>query len=489
MKFLLVALAACGLATAATTKPNVLFIAIDDQNDWIGAFGGHPMAKTPNIDRLAGRGTALLNAQCNAPLCNPSRTSLMLGLRPSATGIYGLSPWFRNVPAFKDRVTLPQHFKANGYQTYTSGKIYHHSPGGPAKRAEEFDFWGPDVSVGARPPKKLVGDTPMGNNPLVDWGVFPHKDEDKGDYKTASWTVEQIKNAPKDKPFFIAAGFFLPHVPCYATQKWFDLYPDDDSVLPKVLESDRDDTPRFSWYLHWQLPEPRLSWLKEHHQWRNLVRSYLASTSFVDSQVGRVLTALDEAGLTDDTVIVLWGDQGWHLGEKGITGKNTLWEEDARVPLIFAGPGVNKGARTMQPAELLDIYPTLIELCGLPKRDDLEGLSLVPQIKDPDAKRERPAITTHNQGNHSVRSERWRYIHYADGSEELYDHQNDPNEWTNLAGNPEFAPIVAEHEKWLPQIDVPLAPGSAARILCYDPQTDEAVWEGKTVHRSDPIPE
>jgi choline-sulfatase len=214
MKFLLVALAACGLATAATTKPNVLFIAIDDQNDWIGAFGGHPMAKTPNIDRLAGRGTALLNAQCNAPLCNPSRTSLMLGLRPSATGIYGLSPWFRNVPAFKDRVTLPQHFKANGYQTYTSGKIYHHSPGGPAKRAEEFDFWGPDVSVGARPPKKLVGDTPMGNNPLVDWGVFPHKDEDKGDYKTASWTVEQIKNAPKDKPFFIAAGFFLPHVPC-----------------------------------------------------------------------------------------------------------------------------------------------------------------------------------------------------------------------------------------------------------------------------------
>ena len=209
----------------------------------------------------------------------------------------------------------------------------------------------------------------------------------------------------------------------------------------------------------------------------------------MDSQVGRVLTALDEAGLADNTVIVLWGDQGWHLGEKGITGKNSLWEEDARVPLIFAGPGVNKGARTMQPAELLDIYPTLIDLCGLPKRDDLEGLSLVPQLKDPDAKRERPAITTCNQGNHGIRSERWRYIHYADGSEELYDHQNDPNEWTNLAGNPEFAPIIAEHKKWLPKIDVPLAPGSAARILSYDPKTDEAVWEGKTVHRSDPIPE
>jgi arylsulfatase A-like enzyme len=314
-------------------------------------------------------------------------------------------------------------------------------------------------------------------------------DTQKGDYQVASWTVEQIKAAPKDQPFFIAAGFFLPHVPCYATQKWFDLYPDDDSVLPKILENDREDTPRFSWYLHWNLPEPRLKWVKENHQWRNLVRSYLACTSFVDAQVGRLLTALDEAGIADNTIVVLWGDHGWHLGEKGITGKNTLWDRGTKVPLIFAGPGVKPGQRCTHPAELLDIYPTLIDLAGVSKRDDLEGISLVPQLKDAATTRERPAITSHNQGNHGIRSERWRYIHYADGTEELYDMKADPNEWHNLAGKAEFAAVIAEHRKWLPKIDLPPAPNSASRVLTYDMKADEAIWEGQTVKRTDPIPE
>lgn len=476
-------------AAADPPRPNVLFIAIDDQNDWIGHLGGHPMVKTPNIDRLAERGTAFLNAHVNSPLCNPCRTSLMLGLRPTTTGIYGLAPWFRNVEAWKDRVALPQHFSAHGYKTYTCGKIYHGSPGGPAKRAVEFDVWGSAGGIGARPEKKLIPPTPMGDHPLMDWGVFPHRDEDKGDYQVASWTIEQLRHPPADQPFFMAAGFFLPHVPCYATQKWFDLYPDDDSVLPAVREDDRDDTPRFSWYLHWELPEPRLKWVKENNQWRNLVRSYLACTSFVDAQIGRLLDTLDETGLAENTIVVVWGDHGWHLGEKGITGKNTLWDRGTRVPLVFAGPGVTPGQRCTRPAELLDIYPTLVELCGLPPRTDIEGLSLAPQLRDASAPRERPAVTSHNQGNHGVRSERWRYIHYADGSEELYDMQNDPHEWTNLAGKPEFAAVIEEHKKWLPTIDVPPAPGSANRVLTYDKTTDEAVWEGKTVRRSDPIPE
>lgn len=485
------------VATAAA-KPNVLFIAIDDQNDWIGHLGGHPMAKTPNMDRLAARGTTFLNAHCNAPLCNPSRTSLMLGLRPTTTGIYGLAPWFRTLPEWKDRVALPQHFEANGYRTLATGKIYHGGTGvkgkGKAKGAMtggEFQVTAPYGGVGSKPPKKLIPPTPMGDNPLMDWGVWPldNDDSSKGDYQVASWTVEQIKNAPKDKPFFLAAGFFLPHVPCYATQKWFDLYPDDDSVLPKILEDDRADTPRFSWYLHWSLPEPRLKWVKENNQWRNLVRSYLACTSFVDAQVGRLMDALDEAGLADNTIIVLWGDHGWHLGEKAITGKNTLWENGTRVPLIFAGPGIKPGQRCLQPAELLDIYPTLTELCGLPPRSDLEGLSLLPQMQDASTKRERPAITSHNQGNHGIRSERWRYIRYADGSEELYDMQKDPGEWTNLAAQKEYAPVIEEHKKWLPKIDLPPAPNSASRVLTYDKATDEAVWEGTIVKRGDPIPE
>jgi len=471
-------------------KPNILFIAIDDQNDWIGHMGGHPLVKTPHIDALAARGTTFLNAHCQSPLCNASRASLMFSLRPTTTGIYGLAPAPRDHADVRNRISLAQHFAANGYRTYATGKIYHMGTKAGGK-SPEFDVTAPFGGVGTTPPKKLIPATPMGNHPLMDWGVWPLDNDDttKGDYKVATWTIEQIKSAPKDQPFFIAAGFFLPHVPCYATQQWFDLYPDDDSVLPKILETDRDDTPRFSWYLHWNLPEPRLKWVEKNNQWRNLVRSYLACTSFVDSQVGRLLTALEDAGVTDNTIVVIWSDHGWHLGEKGITGKNTLWDDGTRVPLIFAGPGVTPGQRCTQPAELLDIYPTLVELTGVPERNDLEGLSLVPQLKDASTKRERPAITSHNQGNHGIRSEKWRYIRYADGSEELYDMINDSNEWNNLAAKPEHVVIIAEHKKWLPKIDLPPAAGSANRILTYNKETDVAVWEGKTVKRADPIPE
>lgn len=482
-------------STLAAERPNILFIAIDDQNDWIGHLAGHPLVKTPNIDKLAARGTTFLNAHCNSPLCNPSRTSLMLGLRPTTTGIYGLKPWFRSLPEFKDRVALPQHFAMNGYRTSATGKIYHAGTGGGGKAdpaaIPEFDITAPYGGVGTTPRQKLIPPTPMGNHPLMDWGVWPLDNDDtgKGDYKVASWTIGQIKSAPKDQPFFISAGFFLPHVPLYATQKWFDLYPDDDSVLPEVMEGDRDDTPRFSWYPHWKLPEPRLKWVKDNQQWRNLVRSYLACTSFVDSQVGRLLDALEEAGVADNTIIVLWGDHGYHLGEKDITGKNTLWDDGTRVPLIFAGPGVKAGQRVTQPAELLDIYPTLIALAGVPPRGDLEGLSLAPQLAEATAKRERPAITSHNQGNHAIRSEHWRFIRYADGSEELYDMREDPNEWANLAAGPGHAATLAEHRKWLPEIDLPPAADSAHRVLTYDKTTDEAVWEGKTIQRGDPIPQ
>jgi arylsulfatase A-like enzyme len=280
----------------------------------------------------------------------------------------------------------------------------------------------------------------------------------------------------------------LPHVPCYISQRWYDLFPGDDRILPPIREDDRADTPPFSWLLHWDLPEPRLKWVRENNQWHNLVRSYLASTTFVDAQIGRLLDQLDASGLTDNTIVVVWSDHGWHLGEKGITGKNTLWERSTRVPLIFAGAGIARGGRSLQPAELLDLYPTLLDLCGLPARDDLEGISLVPQLRDAGAKRARPAITSHNQGNHAIRSERWRYIRYADGTEELYDVIADPNEWTNLANDPARATVLAEHRRWLPRIDAPPAPRSANRVLTYDPATGESVWEGKRVRPGDLVP-
>ncbi|MBX3423370.1 MAG: sulfatase [Pirellulaceae bacterium] len=481
-----------------TRRPHVLFIAVDDLNDWCGPLGGHALVKTPNLDRLARRGTTFTNAHCNSPLCNSSRASLLFGLRPTTTGIYGLSPSPRALPEFAELPTLPQYFGTHGYTTYGVGKIFHSgvSAGplpGNARSAgtpqPDFMITGSAGGIGARPPSKLVGPTPMGNNPLMDWGVFAHEDKDKGDYQVASWAVERILKAPKDRPLLFSAGFFLPHVPCYATQPWFDLYPNDQSVLPEVFSSDRDDTPRFSWYTHWHLPEPRLKWLQERDQWINLVRSYLACVSFVDAQIGRVLDALEQAGLADRTIVVLWSDHGWHLGEKGITGKNSLWDRSTRVPLIFAGPGITAGARCDQPVELLDVYPSLVELCGLTARQDLEGLSLVDQLRDPHAVRTRPAITSHNQGNHGIRSQHYRLIRYADGSEEFYDYRTDPREWHNVVGQSQYAELIAQHRRWLPTIDRPPASGSAHRILTYDADSDTAVWEGAAISRADPIPE
>lgn len=472
--------------SAAEAKPNVLMIAVDDLNDWVGFLGGHPQVKTPNMDRLAARGVVFDNAHCQSPLCNPSRTSLLLGKRPSSTGIYGLAPFYAEVDQLQNEMPLTQYFKDHGYQTYSGGKVFHGGYPPAAWRQRIADHWGPAATVGAKPDRKIIT-TPGGNHPLMDWGTFPHQDEDKGDWAVASWAVTQLSTMPVDRPFFLQAGFFLPHVPCYASPKWFDLYPDDELVLPEILAGDRQDTPRFSWYLHWKLPEPRFQFLREADQWRPLVRSYLACVSFVDSQVGRILDALDQSTHSQNTIVVLWSDHGYHLGEKAISGKNSLWSESTRVPLVFAGPGVGAAGVCHQPVELLDIYPTLVQLCRLPGKRNLDGHSLVPQLRDVSVKRPWPAITTHNHNNHSIRSLHHRFIQYADGSEEFYDCQSDPNEWNNLIGQPQYRDLIGEHRLWLPQENSMPAPGSQHRILTWD--KDQATWEGEPIHPLDPIPE
>lgn len=471
------ATAAPSISGSVDRKPNVLFIAIDDLNDWVGCLGGHPQAITPNMDRLATKGILFTNAHVQAPLCNPSRASLLTGLRPSSTGIYGLVPGIRDVEVTKNCVSLPQYFRKQGYFTAGFGKVFHDGSIPKELQNEEFDVWGPAPGM-PLPVKKFV-ETP---SPIkaMDWGVFPEDDRDQADWKTADNAIAQLKSMPEDKPFFLAVGFRLPHVPCFASQPWFDRYPPEEEIkLPAYLENDRNDVPFFSWYLHWDLPEPRLSWLKTANQWKNLVRSYLASTTFMDSQIGRVLDALEASGKAANTVIVLWSDNGWHLGEKEITGKNSLWKPSTRVPLIFAGPGISKSARCHQPAELLDIYPTLLKLCHLPPNGTLEGHSLMPQLKNPKAKRLWPAITTSNQNNHSVVTEKFRYIQYADGSQELYDIIKDPNEWKNLAKDPKYKKITVELKKWLPAKNLPLAPGSANRTLEF--KNGSWIWEGKPI--------
>ena len=466
---------------ADNSHPNVLFIAIDDLNDWVGCLGGHPQAQTPNMDRLAARGTLFANAQVQAPLCNPSRASLLTGLRPSTTGIYGLKPGIRAVAALTNCVTLPQYFAKQGYFTAAFGKIFHDGSIPKNLQTNEFNVWGPAPFTEKPKIKFVQTPSPMRE---VDWGVWPPDDRQQADWQTADNAIAELKTLPKDKPFFLAAGFRLPHVPCFASQKWFDLFPADDKLLlPPVKDHDRDDVPFFAWYLHWKLPEPRLSWLKQAHQWGPLVRSYLASTTFMDSQIGRVLDAFDASGAASNTIVVLWSDNGWHLGEKEITGKNSLWERSTHEPLIFAGPGVANSARCTQPVELLDIYPTLLELCRLPAKLKLEGHSLVPQLKDAKTPRSWPAITTQNMNNHSVRSEHWRYTRYADGSEELYNLQNDPNEWTNLVHIVANAGVIREHARWLPKFNAPPVPGSAERILT---ETNGVwFWEGKLIKREE----
>jgi arylsulfatase A-like enzyme len=479
----------CLLASLAhAKKPNVLFIAIDDQNDWISCMKGHPQVRTPHLDALAARGTLFSNAHCQAPLCNPSRASLLFGLRPSSTGIYGLAPSPRAAEHTKDRVSLPQSFTQSGYYTASAGKIYHESK--LTQSSTEFTHTTKLTGKMKRmPDQRIVPPLKSIELRAMDWGVFPEEDAQTPDWHTAQSAINFLQQAPAAQPFFIACGFVLPHVPCFAPQPWFDLYPEEQVILPEVKSDDRADLPRFADYLHWRLPEPRLSTLQQLNQWRPLVRAYLASTSLMDAQVGRVLQALKDSGREQDTIVVVWSDHGWHLGEKGITGKNTLWERSTRVPLIFAGPAIQSGANCKRPVELLDIYPTLQELCGLPENPGLEGHSLVPLLKDAQAVREWPAITTHNQGNHSVRTETHRYIHYADGSEELYDCEHDPNEWHNLAQDPAQQSLLQQLRKLLPQKDLPLTAGSAQRTLSYDPATKEVHWEGQLIPPDAILPE
>lgn len=480
MAFCLAVSAASPEQGSANPPPNVLLIAVDDLNDWIGCLRGHPQALTPNIDKLAARGVLFANAHCQAPLCNPSRSSLLTGLRPSTTGIHGLVPGIRAVETTKSRKTLPQAFTSSGYHTYTCGKIFH--DGSIPQDPSEFGKWGPAPGPGK--PAKPIAHLPEPRHPAMDWGIFPEEDEDHCDYKIANSAISAIRSAPPEKPFMVACGFRSPHVPCYAPKSWFDSFPMGSLQLPAVLDNDREDVPPFAWRLHWRLPEPRLDTLKKEKEWKPLVRAYLASVRFMDAQVGRVLDALDQSGRSRDTIVLLWSDHGYHLGEKAITGKNTLWERSTRVPLLFAGPTIRPGI-CKEPVELLDIYSTLLELCSREKVVGLEGHSLVPQLRNPNESRPWPAITTHNQGNHAIRSKTHRYIRYADGSEELYDMEADPNEWKNLAKNPGQAKVKANLALWLPKTDLPAAPGSKHRILSYDKLTGIANWEGETVRPGD----
>ncbi|MBX6312152.1 MAG: sulfatase [Isosphaeraceae bacterium] len=431
----------------APNRPNVLFVAIDDLNDWTGFLDGHPGTKTPNLDRLAARGEIFTRAYCSAPACNPSRASLLCGVRPSTSGVYhNDQPWR---PVLRDAVTLPQHFMAAGYEVVAGGKLFHNSYNDLASW-QHYEKTGPHPE----PERKPVNGIP--NAAHFDWGPVDVSDDEMGDARVIRWAANYLSRS-HDKPFFLAVGLIRPHLPWYVPRTYFDRFPLSEIVLPTVKEDDLDDIPPLG--LKMARPEGDHRRVVQARQWEKAVQGYLASIHFADAMIGRLLQALDASPDAQNTIVVLWGDHGWHLGEKKHWRKFALWEEATRVPLIIVAPGWTRpGTRCERTVSLLDLYPTLIELCGLPPKKGLEGDSIARLLKDPAAEWDRPVVTTHGRGNHAVRSERWRYIRYNDGTEELYDHQADPLEWTNRAKDPALAEVKSRLAAWLPKQDAPDAP-------------------------------
>jgi arylsulfatase A-like enzyme len=429
---------------AAEGSPNVLMIAIDDLNDWVGCMGGHPQAITPNIDRLAARGMLFTNAHCQSPVCNPSRASLMTSLYPETSGIYFLDPLLEASAVASRIKTLPERFEAEAYDVMAVGKLFHGKD-----NQNHFKNYGGSMG-GAGPRRKEKISMPFGH-PLWDWGAYPEKNEDMPDTKVADWGVEKLKELG-DRPFFLGVGFSRPHVPMYAPQEWFDMHPLEKIELPKVKENDLDDLSEYGINItRLEHIAPTQKWMVENGQWEHAVQSYLACVTFVDSRLGMVLDALDENPAKANTIIVLFSDHGFHLGEKDRWAKRSLWEDGTRVPMIIVAPGIKGGQVCGKPVQLLDIYPTLLELTGLKPDTTLEGHSLKPLLKNPSADWPYMARTSFGPGNVAIRSERYRYIRYNDGSEEFYDHRDDPNEWTNLAGNPEYRDLMKAHAAHLPQ--------------------------------------
>lgn len=440
-------------------EPNILLIAVDDLNEYVSCLGGHPQARTPNIDALAARGMLFRNAHCSAPVCTPSRTSLLFGISPSTSGITNNRQMMRNSPVLAEAVTLPQYLRSHGYTTAAYGKVF--DPNDPDPKSWD-DLWTGKSSS----PKKAKALKPA--KPEADpdgpWecagGPLDVADDDMIDAAFAK-RAEAFLERKHEKPFFLAVGIKKPHVGWNVPRKYHEMFPADTVRVEKVqgnLEGDRPAISRADGTLGYLADvDARVT---RHHQEGQIIGNYLASMAFSDAMVGRVLDALKRAGREKDTIVILWGDNGHHFGEKGRWNKSTLWEGATRVPLIYAGPGIATGVCT-RPVDNMALYPTVSELCGLPPAAAVEGVSIMPLLRDPGAKWDRPAITTAEGVNHAVRTERWRYIRYGDGSEELYDHASDPREWHNVAGDPRCAEIKRELAAWLPTNKTPDVPATS----------------------------
>ena len=452
---------------AQNERPNILLIAIDDLNDWVGVYDGHPQAKTPNIDKFAEKAVVFRNASCPGPVCGPSRSSLLSGYRPSTTGIYGNKNNMLNSELVQKEPTMPEYFSKHGYLTISKGKIFHkhHSNMGVDHGQWAYDVWEKESGIDAIDPATLYsrhngiingveveGAAKSGKAVDLVWGAFEAPTEKTKDYSTAKWFADKLKE-DYDKPFFMLAGLSKPHLPFVAPKEFYDQFGLDTLEVPEFRLDDLDDIvdrngkKKFS-------PDEDFEWIEEQNLHKEVTRAYLASTSYADHCVGVMLDALEKSKYADNTIVMIWGDHGWHLGEKLKYRKASLWKESTQLPFVFHVPGMEQKQECFQNVNLLDIYPSLVDLCGLPQKE-LDGISFKPLLEDMNQEWY-PTITTNGKGQHSVMYKQWHYITYDDNGEELYNLDEDPMEWENLANieSEEIDSIKQYLRTFLPELNV-----------------------------------
>ena len=460
-------------------RPNVLFIAIDDMNDWVGFLDTHPQIRTPHMDDLAAQGVSFTNAHVPGPICGPSRTAILSGRWPTSTGIYTNAISYRRQMAHL--ISMPEYFRGHGYHVMGVGKIFHGGEGNiPEGAFDEYGLRGSsgspftreELSTAAQDPFNLVvkngkefrlplngfpADRHWRSTNTFDWGPVDVPDAMFSDTEKTDWAIGKLQEE-HDEPFFLAIGFDRPHQPLFNPKRFHDMYPVETGALPPTIPGDLSDVPRAG--KEYALA-PNTSGLHrsvvQYGQWKQAVSSYLASISYVDELVGNIMAALERSAYADNTLIVLWSDHGWHLGEKEHWGKATGWYRSTRIPFLVIPPrnqspdGFQPHSESARPVNLLDLAPTIADFTGVPIKDEWEGKSLVPLIANPDAEWQAYTHTTFGRGDHTISTARWQYIHYFDGTAELYDLLRDPNEFVNLANDPEYAGIIERLRQYVPK--------------------------------------
>ena len=452
--------------------PNVLFISLDDMNDWVGPLAGHQQSITPSLDQFAETGVNFARNYAPSPGCNPSRSATLTGLHTYTSGMYSNYQDWRNVPVLQHVETIGQHFRNNGYYTAGAGKIFHYDQVDTLgwddyypsilKPMPDDDF--PQQRPANMPPFKYMYN-------MFDWGPLTISDEETGDFESVQYISEQLQR-DHDTPFFLAAGIYRPHLPWHVPQKYFDRFPLETIRKPEVLEDDIEDLGPVARELIARGGNYHKH-VVEAGQWEKAVQGYLASISYADEMVGRLLQALERSPYAENTIVVIWSDHGWQLGEKKHWRKFALWENVIRTVMMIRVPeglqkmptGSAQGVATTNLTSLLDIYPTLVDLCNLPERNDFDGVSLRTMLANPLDQVSRPVISTYDYGSYSIRYENWHYIKYIDGSEELYNLDEDPEEWHNRAADGALASIKRQLAEFIPADPIDLPEASLIELM------------------------